>query len=47
MIIAIAGLIAYPAMILHDTSRHPPAPQTVPVHAGAMTAEGVPYVLGD
>lgn len=46
MIIALVGLFAYPAMILLDVHRHPPVHTPVPVHAGAMTAQGVPYVPG-
>ena len=43
----VALLAAYPLLALYDVLRHP-APAAPAAHPrGAMTAQGVPYVLGD
>jgi hypothetical protein len=46
MIVALAGLFAPSALVLLDVARHEPVRTPVPAPAGAMTAQGVPYVLG-
>lgn len=45
-VVLAALLLGYPSVILHDVSRHQPAPQGPQPDRGGMTAAGVPYVAG-
>ncbi len=40
-------LIIMPAVVLDDVDRHQPEPGPPPIARGAMTATGVPYVMGE
>lgn len=43
---SLVALLGWPLVILLDVLRHPVPPSKPRVDKGAMTADGVPYVVG-